>query len=213
MKHLVIIGAGGWGREVYESALHTAAYETGAYDIKGFLDDRANALNGLKGNYPPVIGSIETYEIQPDDVFFCAMGDSRWRKHYAEIIEAKGGKFITLIAQGAFVNPTATIGDGSFIAGWASVSDNVVLGRHVLIHPFSNLGHDVRVGDFSSLLSYTFMGGGAKVGKCCTINPMSMIVPRKSIGDNVVVGANSVVMRNFPENVHVFGNPARKLEF
>lgn len=213
MKHLLIIGARGWGREVYFSAQRTNEYQQGEYDIKGFLDSKTDALDGLRGDFPPIVGSVETYEIQPDDVFFCAMGEPKWRKHYADIIEQKGGKFITIIEPTAIVYPNAQIGEGSYIGIWTSVSDNVTIGRHVMIHGLCTLGHDVQVGDYSSLFTSVFLGGYAKVGAMSQMSPKSMIIPHKSVGDNVAVGAASVVMRNIKDGLHVHGNPAQKFEF
>lgn len=212
MKHLLIIGARGWGREVYAAALETKAYRDKEFDIKGFLDSKADAFDGLRGNYPPIICAPEDYEIQKDDVFFVAMGDPHWRKHYAEQIEAKGGKFISIICPTAYINPSAIIGDGCFI-GWNSlISDNVSLGKHVAIQSLCILGHDVQVGNYSSIRAYVFMGGYAKVGELSLMNPKSMIIPHKTIGNEVVVGASSVVMRNTADGLHICGNPAIKIE-
>ena len=133
MKHLVIIGARGWGREIYAAVRNTKAYQEHEYDVKGFLDDKADALEGLKGDFPPILGSVESYEVQPDDVFFCAMGDSQWRKHYAEMISSKGGHFITIINPMARINPTATIGEGTYIGPYTLVSDNVVIVFRILV--------------------------------------------------------------------------------
>ena len=133
MKHLVIIGARGWGREMYALARNTVAYENGEFDIKGFLDDKIDALDGLKGDFPPILGPVESYNIQDDDVFFCAMGDPHWRKHYAEKISEKGGRFISLISPTARINPTAIIGEGTIIGNYSLVSDNVVIGRHSIL--------------------------------------------------------------------------------
>lgn len=91
MKHLLIIGARGWGREVYAGAIGTKAYRDREYDVKGFLDSKADAFERLKGNYPPIICALEDYEIKPDDVFFVAMGEPKWHKHYAEMMQVKGG--------------------------------------------------------------------------------------------------------------------------
>ena len=55
MKHLLIVGARGWGREVYASAVQSKAFRNGEYDIKGFLDSKADALSDLQGNFPPII--------------------------------------------------------------------------------------------------------------------------------------------------------------
>lgn len=212
MKHLVIIGARGWGREVYDAISRTKEVQSGEMVIKGFLDSKIDAFDGLRGNYPPIICAPEDYEVQPDDIFFVAMGDPHWRKHYAELIENKGGHFYTYVSSDAHVVETAEVGEGSFISGWTFVSDNVTIGRHVILHSFVIIGHDAVVKDFGTLLTDVFLGGGAEVGECSEMNPKSMIVPHKKIGNNVIVGAVSVVMRNIGDDVSVFGNPAVKLK-
>lgn len=212
MKHLIIIGARGWGREVYAAFKEIPEIRNGEMDIKGFLDSKADALDGLRGNYPPIIGSPEDYEVQDDEIFFVAMGDSNWRKHYADMMEAKGAHFITYVSPSSFINETALIGEGSFISGWCSVSDNVTLGKHVVLHSYTGIGHDAIVNDYSTLLSHVFLGGHTEIGKCSTMNPKSMIIPHKKIGNNVNVGAGSVVMRNVKDNTSVHGNPAKKIE-
>ena len=213
MKHLVIIGARGWGREVYAAAKGTKAYREGEFDIKGFLDSKADALDGLKGDYPHILGAPETYEIQEDDVFFVAMGEPKWRKYYAEMMEQKGAKFISIISKNAFINPTATIGEGSFVAGWSCISDNVILGKHSIIHVFCDLGHDAKVGDYSSIEAYSFLGGYSEVGKESVMHVRSTLIAHKKIGNQVSVGSSSVVMRNIKDGLHVFGNPAQKIDF
>lgn len=213
MKNLVIIGARGWGREVCDSFMETDEYKSGELVIKGFLDDKNDALEGLKGNWPPIIGPVETYEVEPDDVFFCAMGDPHWRKHYADIISEKGGHFISFIHRTALVSPYATIGEGCFIAGYTSVSNNVTLGDHVVAHVFSDFGHDSSVGNYSTIESYCFLGGYASVGDLTVMHTKSSIIPHKSVGSECEVGICSVIMRNFKDGLRLFGNPARKAEF
>lgn len=213
MKHLLIIGARGYGREIYRSFIHTQAYLSKEIDVKGFLDDNADALNGLDGDWPPIISPVETYEIQPDDVFFCAMGDAHWRKHYAEIIASKGGHFVNIIHNTALVSPVGSIGEGCFIGAFTTISPNVTIGNHVMIQSYDDFGHDAEIGDYASIESYVFLGGYAKVGELATMHTKSSIIPHKSVGKECVVGFGSVVMRNFKDGVHVFGNPAKIVEF
>lgn len=212
MKHLIIVGARGWGREVYAAAKKTEGYCQGEYDIKGFLDSDPNVLDGLKGEFPPIICSPEEYKIQEDDIFFIAMGEPKWRKHYAEIIEQKGGKFMSIISKGASINQTATIGEGSFISGWTCVSDNVTIGRHSIIHVFCDLGHDATVGDYSSIEAYCFLGGASSIGNNSVMHVRSTLIRHKKIGDNVEVGSGSVVIRNVKNGQHVHGNPAVRID-
>lgn len=213
MKHLLIIGARGFGREVYRGFIHTDDFINGLVDVKGFLDDKTDAFDGLNGEWPPILGAVETYIIQPNDVFFCALGDSAWRKHYATIIENKGGKFINIIHKTALVSPVAEIGYGCIIGAFTSISPNVKIGNHVMIQSFCDLGHDAVVGDYVSIESYVFLGGYAKVGELSTMHTKSSVIPHKMIGKECVVGFGSVVMRNFKDETHVFGNPAQKMDF
>lgn len=212
-KHLLIIGARGWGREIYASIINSSEYKMGKIDIKGFLDSDSKAFEGLRGVYPPIISSPEEYKIQKDDIFFVALGEPSWRKHYAEMFEAKGAHFHTIVCDGAYINPTAKIGEGSFIAAWTTVSDNVTIGKHVMIHGFSTIGHNAMIDDYASLEAYVFIGGLSKIGKESVMHIRSSLTRNKSIGSQVEVGANSVVMRNAEDGIHLFGNPAKKIEF
>ena len=213
MKHLLIIGARGWGREVYQAIKKTPEVLNAEMEVKGFLDSKSDAFDGLRGSFPPIICAPEDYNIQVDDIFFVAMGDPHWRKYYAEMIEAKGGHFYTYISPDAYVVETASIGEGSFISGWCSVSDNVSIGKHVVLHAFSVIGHDAIVKDYGTLLTSSFLGGYTEVGECSQMSPKSMIIPHKKIGNNVVVGAASVVIRNVKDGNTVYGNPAIKLKY
>lgn len=61
MKNLLIIGARGFGREIYNLALESIGYGT-EFTIKGFLDDKKEALDGYDG-YPSIISSVENYAV------------------------------------------------------------------------------------------------------------------------------------------------------
>lgn len=50
-----------------------------------------------------------------------------------------------------------------------------------------------------------------RIGKNCWIGAGVIIVPGITIGDNVVVGAGSVVTKDLPDNVVAVGNPCRVL--
>ena len=209
MKNLLIIGARGWGREVCWYFKNEPTDKD--IRIKGFLDSDKHALDGYKGDYPPIISDVESYVIQPDDVFFCALGDPKYRKFYSEIIEKKGGRFVTYISPRAFVYPNTTIGEGSFICWNTVITDNVVIGRHVMIHGLTSIGHDVKVGNYTSIESYCFLGGFAEVGDMCIIHVRSSIIRHKKIGNSVTVGAHSLVIRNVKDGESVFGSPATRI--
>lgn len=210
---LLIVGARGWGREVYAAVCETKAYQDGEFDIYGFLDSDNKVLDGLRGEYPPIISSVEDYKIKPNDMFFVAMGDSKWRRHYAELLKARGARFHTIICTNSYVNPTAQIGEGSFISGWTTISDNATIGSHVMIHGLCTIGHDVRIDDYASIEAYSFVGGQAIIGQECVLHPHTTVLRHIKLGKQAEVGAGSVVMRDVPDGMHVHGNPAKKIIF
>ena len=211
MKNLLIIGARGFGREVYSLAKESYGYNE-SFVVKGFLDDKFDALYGL-GSYPPIINSVENYQILPDDVFICALGDVNYKKKYADIILGKGGKFINIIHNDAHVSEFAQMGYGCIMMGYSSLSNNVKIGNFVTMQGYSTLGHDTNVGSYCELETFTFTGGYAVVGDFVTLHTSAIISPHKRVGDHAIVGAGSVVIKNVKEGTTVYGNPAKKLEY
>ena len=103
MKQLVIIGAGGFGREVFTLAKDTPAHGVD-WKIKGFLDSRKDVLDhfAIDANSLPgavyatqafrerckrnvgIIGDPMSYEPEPEDAFICALGDPIERQDFVD---------------------------------------------------------------------------------------------------------------------------------
>ena len=211
MKNLIIIGARGFGRE-YCNSLKLYENYGKEFIIKGFLDDKVEALDVFTG-YPPILSSVEEYEIEEDDIFTCALGDPIYRKKYVNIVKQKGGAFMTLIDSKSIIHPDAQIGEGVMISAFCSISANVRIGDFSTVQPFCNFGHDAIVGSFCAIESYSFMGGFSCIGNNVTLHTRSTILPHIKVGDNSIVGAGSVVLRNVKSNTTVFGVPAKKIDF
>lgn len=211
MKHLIIIGARGWGKEVFDIA--KACINAGLdMDVKGFLDDKSEALDGLL-HYPPILGPVETYELQPDDVFVCALGDVIYKKHYADIILQKGGEFISLIHPTAILGNNAKIGRGCIVGAYTNLSSDTAIGDFVNFSIKAGMGHDSKVGNYSHIGGMANISGFVTIGEFVTVHPCCNIVPHRIIGDKAIVGTGSVVLNNVKAGATVFGNPAKKVEF
>ena len=208
MKHLIIICAGGFGREIYNSALESHGYGE-EFDVKGFLDDNPHALDGYM-NYPGIIGTIKDYQPEEDDVFVCAVGNVKTRRLLTEEMLAKGGEFQTLIHKTAYIsNMNVKLGVGCLILADARIHCDVTLGDYVIIQPTAILGHDVVVGSWSLINTMSNCGGASRIGECVTIHVNSFIMPMAVIEDDVTVGAGSVALRRVKAGQTVFGVPAK----
>ncbi len=211
MKHLYIIGARGFGREVYNLFMQCKE-DLGNIECKGFLDDKIDALDGYMG-YPPIVSSVEDYEVQPDDVFVCALGDVKYKKLYVEKILAKGGIFVSLIHPGVQIGLNTKIGRGCIVRTECNISCDITIGDFVTIMGYSVLGHDCIVKDWAHLGAYSFLGGFSEVGESATLHPGVRLLPHTKVGSNAIVGAGSVVLRNVKPRVTVFGVPAKTIIF
>lgn len=210
MKNLIIIGARGYGRIVYNIALD--CMEHGAdFVVKGFLDGKTDALDEFEG-YPPILSSVEDYEIQPNDVFICALGESKYKKEYAEKILHRGGAFISLISPKAYIQTNVKIGKGCVIGYFSSIGCDSTIGDFVTILSYANVGHDVSVGSWSHIGADTFMGGFSSLGENVMLQTGAKIIPHKNVGDNAYVGIGSIVMRSVKPDTTVLGYPAKKID-
>jgi sugar O-acyltransferase (sialic acid O-acetyltransferase NeuD family) len=210
MKNLIIIGARGFGREIYNLATQTKEYNT-EWTIKGFLDDKANVLDNFNG-YPPILSSVENYEVQENDLFICALGDVYYKKKYTNLILLKRGIFTNIIHPTAITNSHNTkIGVGVIIGPFTYIGNDAEIGNFTTIQSHSAVGHDVKIGDYCQVNALTFFGGFVDVGEESTINPSATITPKKKIGNNAVVGINSTVLRDVKSMTTVFGTPAKEL--
>ena len=149
MKHLIILGAGGMGRQVFSFAKSCNGFGKD-YDIKGFLDDDPNAMKCFPG-YPPVLGTVDGYPIEEDDVFFNSIGDIQAKKQCIQKILFKGGDFLTLIHPTAQVSPDTKIGRGCMLGSYVGIGVETTIGDFCLLQSKCTIGHDVVVGDFARI--------------------------------------------------------------
>ena len=211
MKTVVIIGGRGYGREIHDFIISLNRFKK-QYHIKGFLDDKMDALDAFP-DYAPILSSVEDYNVEANDYFVCALGCAEARAKYIDIVKKKNGRFVSIVHPTSLVCDNAMLGEGVIVSAYCSISSNVVIGDFTTIHPFCDIGHDTLIGKNCSIESYCFFGGGARIGNQVTFHPRSTILPHIVIGDEASIGAGSVVIRNVQSGCRVFGIPAKKIDF
>ncbi len=209
MKELVIIGAGGMGRSVYCIATGSIGYGT-EFIIKGFIDDDLHQLENFEG-YPPMLGTIDGYDICENDVFVCSIGNTKTKRIICERLKEKGAKFHTLIHKTAIVRQNANIGEGCIIADYASVGADCTIGKNTLIQTFSIAAHDCKIGNYVRIDTHATCVGGVVVDDCATIHTTAVVSHKVVVGEGAVVAAMSFVIKKVKPNTTVYGNPAKVL--
>ncbi len=85
------------------------------------------------------------------------------------------------------------------------VGDYTMFGPNVTV---ATAGHPIMPELREKAYQYNFP---VRIGRNCWIGAGALIMPGITIGDNVVVGAGSVVTKDLPSNVVAVGNPCRIL--
>lgn len=208
-QKFVIVGAGGFSREVISWAEHVC-HQNAKSSVCGYLVDEQYPK--LATQYELAwLGGVDDYTPKEDEECLIAVSDPGAKQQLVARLRARGAKFATLVHPTAVIAKTATIGIGTVVCPYALVSADVHIGDFVTINAMSSIGHDSTVGAYSTLSAHVDITGGAKVGESTFFGSGSRVLPKLRIGNNAKVGAGATVMRSVPEGGTVYTAPARKL--
>ena len=209
---IVIIGAGGLGREVHDivEAMNAAGAD---WDFLGFVDgspDRAELLQE-RGE---LLGSDETLGRLPAGTrFVVAIGDNEVRRRVAERAEAAGLVGAVLVHPRATIGPRGVeLGPGTVVAAGAAITTNVTIGRHVRVDQNATVAHDCRLGDFVAVSPGANLSGTVTLADGVAVGTNASVIQGVTIGLGAVVGAGAVVIRDVEAGLTVAGVPAAPLE-
>jgi len=202
MRRIVLIGAGGFGREAAWVIGRINAVKP-QFELLGFCDDAAEKLAGRCGNYP-LLGPLEEVSGRFGKVgFFCAIGDNQIRKRVMLDAVNMGHEPVTLVDPAAAIAPDAVIGAGSYAGMGSVISVGARLGQGVLVNHQVCVGHDVEIGDFAQLCPGVCVSGGCRIGEGAFLGTLAGTIPLKRVGAWATVGAGSVALRDVADNATV----------
>lgn len=209
MKKLIIVGAGGFGREVLAWALDNPSNKRD-WEVYGFLDDNPSALERFSVPYP-ILGSTCEYQPGPDDRFICAIGLPKVKLSVCDELENRGGQFITLIHPSAITGTRCKIGLGTVVCPGVILTSDVKIGKHVLLNLHATVGHDATIEDGSTLSPHVDITGFAKIGRKVFLGAHAVVLPGARVEDDAIVGAGSVVLKCVKAGTTVMGVPAKQI--
>ena len=211
MKDIVIVGGGGFGREV-AWLIESLNKEKKEWNLLGFVDDnleKGNLINGYE-----VLGTKDFFMGNTDIYYSCAIGNSKLRKDVVNEIEEKYKvKPATLIDPSVKISKAdINIGRGCIICAGNIITVNVSIGDFNIINLSCTIGHDVKTNNFVTICPGVNLSGCCKIGEGVEIGTGTKIIQGKSIGESSIIGAGAVVVDTIPSFVTAVGIPAKVIK-
>lgn len=205
----VIIGAGTYG-EVYLAYLQEAGI-----DIVGFIDDapKSNNVRGI-----PVLGGIDSLPLLKErygvEAVYCPLGNNKLRVKFLLYAKKLGYKIPNYIHPSVIISPYVTIGEGVYILLGTTIMPYTIIGSYSMISMGVHLAHH------SILKEGVFLSTGCNFGASiiahkyayCGISS-TIMTGVKSIGENCLIGAGAVVIKDVPDSAVMAGVPAKVLKY
>lgn len=207
-----VFGAGGYGREVMPLARRQLQKQGNAVERLFFVnnDSQPDPVNGTQ-----VISLTDFLQIDAERRHLtCAIADSKARSALKERIKDTGILDWTVMADNCVVMDQVTIGPGSILNPFVTITSNVVIGSSFHANLYSYVAHDCVIGDFVTFAPGVKCNGNVVIGNHAYVGTGAIIRPGRpgkplTIGEGAVIGMGSVVTKDVPPGTTVFGNPAK----
>lgn len=210
-RPLVIVGCGGFGREVRD-VVDACRADGADWAFLGYVDDAPSPANlaavGQSGDQ--VLGGLEWLEDADKDIHVVigiASGEVRARID---------GQLTRLgLSSGVLVHPTATMGrnvtvaPGTVVCAGVRMTTNIRLGRHVHVNLNSTVGHDCVLGDYVTVNPLVAISGNVHIGERTMLGTHAAVLQGLRLGSRSTVGGSALVVKDVADDVVVKGVPAR----
>ena len=214
IRKIALYGGGGFGREV-AWLIQSCSSHGSSYEIACFIDDdpskRGTEINGF------VVMDLEkARRVFPEAYIVCVVGNPQTRQNLIHKASKTGFGFETIVHPGTEKSKWIHIGIGTIICAGNILTTNITIGQHVHINLDCTVGHDVVLGDFTTIAPGVHISGWVHCGKRVYIGTGAVIVngtedhPIK-IGNDVTIGAGACVTKSVMSGTTVVGIPAKPL--
>ena len=212
MRPLLIIGAGGCGRETLVAA-RAANAASRSWTTIGFLDDDPD-LQGAVIDGATVVGITDDLAAHPDAAVVVTIGNPgnyTTRRKVVTRLDLPDHRWATIVHPAAVIAPGTHIGPGSVVLAGTVTTSPVYIGAHAVVMPAVVLTHDDAVADYVSMGSGVRLAGGVTVEEGAYVGAGALVREQCTIGAWAQVAMGAAVITDVPAGEVWAGVPARRL--
>ncbi len=208
----IIIGAGTYG-EVYLAYLQEAGE-----DVVGFLDDDPK-YEGMSVRGVPVLGKISLIETLMNtngiEAVYCPLGNNKLRVQFLEKARSLGYKTPNYIHPSVIIAPFVEIAeDGVYILQATQIMPYVKIERDVMISTGANIIHHSHLSQGTFVSNGVCFGANVLSKKYAYVGMGATVMTGvKVLGEDCLIGAGAVVIKDVPDNAVMAGVPAKVLKY
>jgi sugar O-acyltransferase (sialic acid O-acetyltransferase NeuD family) len=212
MKKIAIFGAGGFGREV-KTIIDEINKNNKVYDFIGYFDDGKD--KGVLVNNFPILGGLnELNNLEEDLCIVICVADPKIKKNIVNKINNTKISFPSIIhPKSSISNDYVNIAKGCIVCEGTIITCNIDIEDFVILNLFCTVGHDTKIGAFSSFMPSVNISGEVNIEECVYVGTGAKIINLLEIGKNTIVGAGAVVSKSLPQNCTAVGIPAKPIKF
>ena len=208
MKNIVLIGGGNQAHYTID-----IINKEGKYNIIGIIDsihDIGSDRFGYKvlGRQEDIVKLKEQYNIEGGVI---SIGDN-WVRYYVSSQIKKqipNFNFVNAIHPSVIIGDNVQLGKGVVMMAGCIINPKSKIGDFTFFATGAQIDHDCNIKDYASISAGSITGGYVTLGEFSAITLGVTIVDRLKIGKNTVLGAGSLILKDIPDNVLVYGNPAK----
>ena len=212
MQRIVVIGAGGFAREVLDIFMAQNAISP-QYEILGFIDENPDHWDMMLNGYP-VLGGFDWFDTQGKSELqvICGVGIPAVRRKLVQKATALGLHFCNIVHPTAVLTPFVELGEGVVVTAECIFTNQIKVGNYVHVNLDCTIGHDCIIEDFCTLAPGVHVSGNVHIKTGCDIGTGAVIIQGITIGEWSVVGAGAVVTKDIPANTTSVGVPAKVIK-
>jgi len=212
MENIVIVGVGGFGREIKVLIDQINVVEK-KYKLLGYYDDAENlesSYNGLE-----YLGKIDLLNLVNHKTYVAiGLGDPKVKRKIISRLTNSYLSFPILIHPTSVIGcDNVFIGKGTIICAGCIITCNVNIGDFVTLNLCCTVGHDTIIEDYASFMPSVNVSGEVLICENVYVGTGAKIINQLEIGKNTIVGAGAVVSKTLPENCTAVGIPAKPIKF